>query len=675
MASTDDNPARRRHPLACPQCEARLEVAQRYCVECGARTRTIPMFVQAVLAVLAGGSWSAAPVAEEAPQTAPKRAPQVLKPFGIAITIPELSMPSPAAAAAVIVGLMAFGIGIGAANVAVGDGPMTFVFNDPSYGASAATTATTSPNSTPTTSSSPSPATTTPAVTTAPTTSTTPATTTTGTTTTSTTGTTTTTPDTGPLPPIKHVWVITLGDQSYNTSFDVTSGNTYFSQTLPAEGALVPEYYASSASDLSSEEAMISGQGPTNASMNNCPTYSAITPGTASSSASDSQVLGDGCVFPKATPTLMSQLATAGLTWKAYVQGLGTVAKQPSIRRSRHSHDSRRRVTDRRHPSRRTATRRSRRREAERAALMSFFASLVSFDSVPARRHHDKPRSTSPTLAATCRHPDVGSSDQFQSVTSSNSYVTWRNPIVYFQGITSSSTCAQDDVGLNSLVGDLKSESTTPSVSFIYPDPCDDGTPTACTTGAANGLGPAQTFLQPVLKEIMASAAYKADGLIIITFAQAGPDSQYPTASCCETPAYPNTTTTTTTTGTTTTATTTTGTDTSTTGTDTSTTGTDTSTTGTDTTTTGTTTTAPTDPNGNPATGGGGQTGLLLMSPYLSKPGTQDIIDQFSDFSVLGSIEALFDLDKLGYANLSGLEFFGTFDYGSTPAGGWVPSG
>jgi len=66
---------------------------------------------------------------------------------------------------------------------------------------------------------------------------------------------------------------------------------------------------------------------------------------------------------------------------------------------------------------------------------------------------------------------------------------------------------------------------------------------------------------------------------------------------------------------------------------------------------------------------------LLLLSPYLSAPGTQDIEVQFSNFSVLGSIEALFNLTKLGYANLSGLNFFGPFDYGSTPVGGWVPNG
>jgi hypothetical protein len=673
MASTDDNPARRRQPLACPRCDAQLEVAQRYCVECGARTRTIPNFVQAVLAVLAGGSWSAAPVADEAPQTAPKRAPQVLRPFGIPITIPEFSMPSPAAAAAVIVSLMALGVGLGAANLAVGEGPMTFTFNDPSYGAAAPTTATTSPSSTPTTSSTP--ATTTAAVTTTPTTSTTPAATTTATTTpattTSTTG-TTTTPYTGALPPIKHVWVITLGDQPYNNSFNVTSGNTYFSQTLPAEGATIPEYYASSASDLSSEEAMISGQGPTNASMNNCPTYSAITPGTTSSITSDSQVLGEGCVFPKTTPTLMSQLTAAGLTWKAYVQGLGTVATQPSIRRSRRHHTARRHLVRRKHAS-----------DRQQAAL-ALFASLFNFDTVDAQPR-DKPH-TSPTLAATCRHPDLGSSDEFQSVTTSNSYVTWRNPIVYFEGITDSSACTADDVGLNSLTGDLKSESSTPSVSFIYPDPCDDGTPTPCTTGAKSGLGPAETFLTTVMSEIMASPAYKANGLIILTFAQAGSTAQYPTASCCETPAYPNATTTdTTTTGNDTTTTgndtTTTGTDTTTTGTDTTTTGTDTTAnataTGTGTTTTGTgttTTTAQIDPNGNPTTGGGGQTGMLLFSPYVNgktstTSATDDIIDQFSDFSVLGSIEALFGLKKLGYTNLSGLEFFGSFDYT-----GWHPA-
>jgi Phosphoesterase family len=104
--------------------------------------------------------------------------------------------------------------------------------------------------------------------------------------------------------------------------------------------------------------------------------------------------------------------------------------------------------------------------------------------------------------------------------------------------------------------------------------------------------------------------------------------------------------TTTSTTATNTTATGATGT--GTTGTDT--TGTDT--TGTDTTGTGTTTTLSTSLGGgevNP-TGGGGQVGLLLISPYV-KHNSIDVIDYFNHFSLLASIENLFSLKRIGYSS------------------------
>ena len=49
--------------------------------------------------------------------------------------------------------------------------------------------------------------------------------------------------------------------------------------------------------------------------------------------------------------------------------------------------------------------------------------------------------------------------------------------------------------------------------------------------------------------------------------------------------------------------------------------------------------------------------GLLLLSPYVL-PNTQDPIDYFDDFSLLGSIEELFGLPRLGYAGAPSLLVF-----------------
>jgi hypothetical protein len=114
--------------------------------------------------------------------------------------------------------------------------------------------------------------------------------------------------------------------------------------------------------------------------------------------------------------------------------------------------------------------------------------------------------------------------------------------------------------------------------------------------------------------------------------------------ACCGVPTYPNLPVTTTTTTPTTTTPTTTG----------------TSTTGT--TTTGTTTT-PTLPPCVPEfgstcpTGGGGQVGLLLITKYVLA-NTQDPLDQFDHYALLASIEDIFGLKRLGYANSTTLTAF-----------------
>jgi len=140
-----------------------------------------------------------------------------------------------------------------------------------------------------------------------------------------------------------------------------------------------------------------------------------------------------------------------------------------------------------------------------------------------------------------CRHPALDANDPAQAAQLGDPYVTWRNPFVYFQSITGTRLCAKDDVALSRLAKDLKKTSTTPSFSYIAPDPCDDGVDQPCTTGAPAGLAAADTFLKSVVPEIEASPAYKQDGLIVITSDQApqtGVDAD--TSSCCDQPTFPN---------------------------------------------------------------------------------------------------------------------------------------
>ena len=440
---------------------------------------------------------------------------------------------------------------------------------------------------------------------------------------------TSSTPSSSALPPIKHVFMIMLSGAGFSQTFGHSASDPYLASTLVKEGELIDYQYAVAGGPLANEIALISGQGPTPQTVENCPEYKKIVPGTAD--LTTGQVLGNGCAYPKTTQTLADELTAAHLTWKAYVQTDGS-------------------------------------RKNGRAEL--------------------------------CR-PGSGSAATQPTVT--KPFATWRNPFLYFRSLVGKHACPKNNVVLGQLERDLKRPSTTPSLSYIIPDVCHDGSDVPCP-GAQPGMGPADAFLKSIVPKIKQSPAYKADGMIVITFDGAPQSGQYADpSSCCDNPTYPNLSASSGTTGTTTTPTDTTGTTgTTTTPTDTTgatttttdTTGATTTTTPTDTTgatttttttdTTGaTTTTTPTDTTGSTGTtgpgtlvgggatsptGGGGQVGLLILSRYV-KPDFPDATDYFNHFSLLGSIEDLFGLKRLGYADDKQLPVFGAAVYDNYTAG------
>lgn len=646
-----------RRPLECRGCRSQLAVDQRYCIVCGTRARALPRHIRhALIALARGHRWEAAPPPAETPAS-----PRTRRGW---LEIPSVELPTPRAAAASVLALLAFGVVVGSGAISFASAPLNLIVNglgtraNPSppaqvtgngspgsggAGGGPGGASTGAPPSAPASTSSPPPA-----------------------------GTTTPV-STSLLPPIKHVWVITMGTQGYNKSFSAAGGDKYLSKTLAAKGEVVSQYFGVTQGELANEIAMVSGQGPTPQTEAGCTRYAPLEPGHVIHRFS--QVSGTGCVYPKATQTLASQLVAKHDTWRAYVQGLGAVVKLPP-------------------------------------------AGDASADRAGDRTRGIKRVGT--VNAASCRHPALRTADRFQSARSGDQYVTWRDPFVYFRSLTTTAACGKDVVGLSQLAGDLKSAGTTPSVSFIYPDPCDDGSAARCYRNAPSGMRPADKLLKSIVPQIMGSAAYKQGGLILITFAQApqtGADADSNT--CCDNPTtFPNlppdaatgttsttSSTTTTTTSTspvtsttpapgTTTATTTTGTGTTTTLTGTTTTTstgptscTPTGTTGTTTTptttttaptttvpttttaATTTTTTAPTTTTtttpGTPTpctAPGGGQVGLLAISQYVT-PGSSDFIDSFDHFSLLGSIEQLFGLERLGYARDSQLPLFGPSFY------------
>jgi phosphatidylinositol-3-phosphatase len=208
--------------------------------------------------------------------------------------------------------------------------------------------------------------------------------------------------------------------------------------------------------------------------------------------------------------------------------------------------------------------------------------------------------------ATTCRHPALGGPDDAQAARPGDAYETWRNPFVYFHSLIDGPECVERDVGLPQLETDLESEKQTPALSYIVPNACHDGSEEACQPGQPAGLAAAQPFLETVVPEIEASAAYRKGGLIAITFAQApqtGPSAD--SSACCATPEYPNM----------------------------------------------PPATAPPAAATGPVkpSGGGGRVGALLISPYV-EPGSVNETGYYNHFSLLLSIDELFGLTPIGYA-------------------------
>jgi hypothetical protein len=212
-----------------------------------------------------------------------------------------------------------------------------------------------------------------------------------------------------------------------------------------------------------------------------------------------------------------------------------------------------------------------------------------------------------------CRHPALGGPDTSAAPVPGDGYMTWRNPFVYFHSILDSPECAENDVGFERLATDLASAKKTPTLSYIVPNACHSGGEVPCEPTQAAGAVAVEPFLKRVVPAIMASAAYKEGGLIAITSAQAPQTGEHADqSSCCVSPAYPNL--------------------------------------------------PPPAEAEEPVTGpvkptGGGRVGLLLISPFV-QPGSLNETSYSNHYTLLLTIEELFGLEKLGYANEIALTAF-----------------
>ncbi len=97
------------------------------------------------------------------------------------------------------------------------------------------------------------------------------------------------------------------------------------------------------------------------------------------------------------------------------------------------------------------------------------------------------------------------------------------NPFVFFHSLLDLGDCDENDVPLDELAGDLKKAEKTANFSYLSPNFCNAGFRGKCPEGTADGAAAADAFLSKVVPVILASPAYKADGLVIVNFGAADP--------------------------------------------------------------------------------------------------------------------------------------------------------
>ncbi len=115
-----------------------------------------------------------------------------------------------------------------------------------------------------------------------------------------------------------------------------------------------------------------------------------------------------------------------------------------------------------------------------------------------------------------CRRPQSNAVDETQKGRPGDGYAARNVPFVYFRSLIDLSDCDSNAGPLTALEADLKTEKSTPTLSWIAPGACSDGSDVPCADGSPGGLAATDAFLKTWVPKILASPAYKADGLLLI---------------------------------------------------------------------------------------------------------------------------------------------------------------
>jgi phosphatidylinositol-3-phosphatase len=338
------------------------------------------------------------------------------------------------------------------------------------------------------------------------------------------------------LPPVRHVFILVLENQSFGTTFGTNSPAPYLANNLTSKGALLTNYYGIGHWSLDNYLALISGQAPNSETQADCPTVTNFRL-RQPKLAANGQALGTGCVYPAIVKTVADQLEAAQLSWRGYMEDMGNNLARES---------------------------------------------------------------------AACGHVPPGAEERTSRATVNDKYAAKHDPFVYFHSIIDDQArCDSHVVNLDKLPADLRSVETTPNYSFITPNLCNDGHDAKCVDGGLGGFQAIEAFLQKWVPLITSSAAFRKDGLLIITFDESDSVGDDAAAACCGEQRLPGE-----------------------------------------------------EQQPGVIGPGGGRIGAVLLSQFI-EPGTVSAVP-YNHYSMLRYIEDTFGLAHLGYAGQSGLKVFGS---------------
>jgi hypothetical protein len=307
------------------------------------------------------------------------------------------------------------------------------------------------------------------------------------------------------LPQVKHVWVIALSGTSFSAVLANPKVDPYLAKQLVPKGTLLSNYRLSASSALGNGIALLAGQSVNLDTEQNCPTYSELQPPTVNTVTGLAE--GVGCVYPASVKTLADELSAGALSWKAYVQDMDQ--DPPAAPAASTGAGGTSGATT---PAGANGTSSTPTDASGTANSTGTAPTSGATSTTPTTGAQTQPA----TGGVTCRRPELGAADPNHTPAPGDPYLTYRNPFVYFDSLLSEGACASNDVDLSQLQGDLATPANTPSLSWIVPSACNDGSSAPCTPSAPAGLAPADSFLKEIVPRILASSAYSKEGLIVI---------------------------------------------------------------------------------------------------------------------------------------------------------------